>query len=142
MYKKLLICAFSLTLLTGCMKDSNNPVYPEQPVFGIEYSYDTGETQVAIPAPQDDIPEQPANKPTILEEIDKFLQGKVFLLLLFILLQWLHLMYYTATGKKSGVLTKITKSLWSSLGIVYKIIYKYIKSVHYKKNPTATRLPK
>lgn len=150
---KILACLLLVLSLSGCSKLSATPS------FGVSYDPETKVTEVITPVPI----EQTTNKdtptkdrvcaPTSEEEhtqrliaiataLDKFLQGKTILLLLFIFLQWIHLMYYTKTGKTSSALCTLCTKLWNSMSIATKLLYKYIKHKHYKKHVNYPRLPK
>lgn len=138
-----LACLFLALTLTGCSK-----LFAE-PSFGLSYDPETNATEVVTPAPleQSETPqptteEHKAKLSKMYTALDKFLQGKAVLLLIFILLQWIHLMYYTATGKTSSTLSRICTTIWNKMSFATKLVYEYIKKRHYKKHTNYPRLPK
>lgn len=150
---KILACLLLVLSLSGCSK--LNATHS----FGVSYDPETKVTEVITPAPIEPtthkdtpikdkvctpIPEEEYTKKliAIANALDKFLQGKAILLLLFIFLQWIHLLYYTKTGKTSSVLCNLCTKLWNSMSIATKLLYKYIKHKHYKKHVNYPRLPK
>lgn len=168
MLSRIFLSLYIVLCITGCAKLSsdntcNNTPF-ETPIFGVGYAdVDCKEVITATPMPikntetnkcdvnnnnkdvkqetKESVVTQEPSK-TFLESVDTFLQSKTAILLTFILLQWLHLLYYIHTGKKSGVLQKITDILYTKLGMIQKLLYAYLKRSHYKKNPEKTRLPK
>ena len=115
-----------LLLLGGCTQTIESPV--ANPVVP--------EVVEVVPNPKNE------NLAKALESTDKFLQGQLGLLILFILVQWIQLWYYSKTGKMSDTLKKASEGLYSKLSIVHRLFYKYIKSKYYKANADKERLPK
>ena len=166
MLSRIFLSLYITVCVAGCAKISNDSTVKttpiEPPVFGVGYAdSDCKEIVTATPIPienteptkcdvnnkdkQQNIKEPSVAQEcpkTFLESLDIFLQSKTALLLAFILLQWLHLLYYIHTGEKSGILQKITDTLYKKLGILQKLLYICLKRSHYKKNPEKTRLPK
>ena len=116
-------------------KDKKQVILKEFPILNTEVNQ-TETKQLNPPSEQhtNTVSEQPTViQKSFLEVIDTFLQSHIALLILFILLQWAHLLYVTKTGKQSETLRKAIAYLWSKMNFLTKLVYKCIRHKYHKK---------